>query len=58
MIMVKTKCSKKKYTELMASFALSQIWKQGFTNWKRQEKRKYFCKECNAWHLTSQSLKS
>lgn len=47
-------CKKRKYKDkLSAMFALSQTKKNGNYNPLRNEKRMYFCSECNAWHLTS-----
>ena len=51
-------CNKKKYKDkISAMFALSQTKFVGNYNPKRNEKRFYFCNECNAWHLTSKDKK-
>lgn len=46
-------CTKRKYDKIGALFALSQTKKVGNYNPKRNECRTYFCKVCNAYHLTS-----
>lgn len=48
-------CEKKKYKDKIAAMmALIQCLysRNRHHNWKRQEKRVYYCKECKAWHLT------
>lgn len=51
-------CNKKKYKDkISAMFALSQTQFVGNYSPKRNEKRFYFCNECNAWHLTSKDKK-
>lgn len=51
-------CKKIKYDRLGALFALSQTKYEGNFKAKRNEQRIYFCKKCNAWHLTSKKLKT
>lgn len=46
-------CSKIKYDKLGALFALSQAQKVGKYNPLRNECRVYYCKECQAYRLTS-----
>lgn len=47
-------CKKKRYKDkLEAMFALSQARKHRRKGHNRREKRFYFCKECNCYHLTS-----
>lgn len=46
-------CSKIKYDKLGALFALSQTQKVGRYKPLRNECRVYYCKECQAYHLTS-----
>ena len=58
-----TKCTKKKFTKLEAMMYISQAemqYKQRKGRSRRRECRYYYCKECNAYHLTSQfkTLKS
>ena len=47
-------CNKKKYDKIGAMMALISCMRSRnrFHNWKRQERRIYYCKECHAWHLT------
>jgi len=47
-------CNKKRYDKIGAMLALVKCMssRNRFHNWKRQEKRIYYCKECHAWHLT------
>ncbi len=46
------KCTKKKLTKIEADYALDRISKKKNIG-KRAEHRSYFCKKCNAYHLTS-----
>jgi hypothetical protein len=46
-------CSKKKFDKIGAMLVISNSQKQTQTNFNRKEKRYYYCKECNAYHLTS-----
>ena len=47
-------CNKRKYKDkLSAMFALSQCRRVGKHKSNRDECAYYFCKECNAYHLTS-----
>lgn len=47
-------CNKRKYKDRIAAmFALASCYKSGNKGGFRFEKRIYFCKECNAYHLTS-----
>lgn len=49
-------CKKKKYKDKIAAmFALSQC-KRG--KGQRQEIRFYYCRDCNAWHLTKQNKRN
>lgn len=50
-------CNKIKYDRIGAMFALSQTKHRGNYNPRRNEQRIYYCKICNAWHLTSKSQK-
>lgn len=45
-------CNKKKYDRIGAMIALANT-KSEYASTKRNEKRYYYCKECNAYHLTS-----
>jgi hypothetical protein len=44
-------CSKVKFTKREAQESLNFL--SGIGKQFRKEKRTYYCKECNAWHLTS-----
>lgn len=49
-------CTKIKYTEVGAIIALSKIkasLKYKHKKRRRKETRSYYCKECDAYHLTS-----
>lgn len=47
-------CGKLRYRDKVeALIALSKIDRMSV----KQEKRAYFCSDCNGWHLTSQALK-
>lgn len=50
-------CHKRKFDKIGVMFALSQTKRQANYNHNRQEKRYYYCSECNAWHLTSHDKK-
>jgi len=45
-------CKKKPFDRVGAMLAIAEA-KAG-TKWKRGEIRMYWCKQCNAFHLTSQ----
>lgn len=45
-------CKKRRYDRIGAMYALANI-KSPFSSMKRNEKRYYYCKSCNAYHLTS-----
>ena len=47
-------CTKIKYDKIGAMMALISCMRSRnrFHNWKRQERRIYYCKGCHAWHLT------
>jgi hypothetical protein len=47
-------CNKKKFDKVMADFIIAKNAGRVHTH-NRLECRKYFCKSCNAWHLTSES---
>ena len=48
------KCSKTAYrTERDAAAMLAQLKRKARYDWRRTEKRYYFCKQCQAYHLTS-----
>lgn len=51
-------CNKVKYYDkISAMFILSQCKKANrFGNHNRRELRLYFCKKCNAYHLTSKKI--
>ena len=50
-------CHKRKFDKIGAAIALSTIKGRNRLNndWNRRELRMYYCKECDAWHLTSWS---
>jgi hypothetical protein len=50
-------CEKKKYSKIDALIVLSKCFtaRNRRHNFNRKEKRMYYCKECHAWHLTSQN---
>ena len=51
-----TKCNKKKFTKLEAMMYIAQAEMQNKKRKgksKRRECRYYYCKECNAYHMTS-----
>jgi hypothetical protein len=47
------KCFKIKFDKIGAMLAISNSQKQTQMNFNRKEKRYYFCKKCNSYHLTS-----
>ena len=47
-------CEKKCFTNLEAKVVLAQNSLIGNRRRKRKERRLYYCKYCNAYHLTSQ----
>lgn len=49
-------CKKKKFTYEEAEKALLEISIEKLNNFNRKEKRKYKCKKCGAWHLTSKDI--
>lgn len=48
-------CNKIKYKDKIAVMLALASCKCN-PNGKRQETRYYFCKECNAWHLTKKKV--
>lgn len=52
-------CGKIKYKDKIAAMMalISCLHARYRKNKKRNETRIYFCKECNAWHLTSNNKK-
>jgi RNase P subunit RPR2 len=50
--MQKKKCTKKRFDELGAKMAI--VFAKHSIDKRRREIRYYFCKECNAYHTTSQ----
>lgn len=54
------KCNKKKFTKFEAMLYLAQAsmnYKKRKGRSKRRECRYYYCKQCNAYHLTSKEKK-
>lgn len=52
------KCNKKKFTKFEAMLYLANSdlrYKQSKGKTRRKECRYYYCKQCNAYHLTSMS---
>lgn len=55
--MKRYKCDKKKLSEQQALYILSRAreqYEEGFN--ERKERRKYYCRECKAWHVTSKGF--
>jgi hypothetical protein len=48
------KCSKLKVDKIKAMLIIANSNKQGQFNFKRKEKRFYWCVECKSYHTTSQ----
>lgn len=48
-------CKKKKFTQSQAERAVNNaLWQREGGNFNRLECRPYYCKLCNAYHLTKQ----
>jgi hypothetical protein len=50
-------CKKKSLDKIGAYMVVANAQRKTQKSFKRKEKNVYFCKECNAWHTTSQSRK-
>lgn len=50
-------CKKRKLDKVGALMVIMKSQKQTQKNFNRNEKRYYFCKECNAYHTTSKLKK-
>lgn len=46
-------CKKKKLDKIGAMLIIANAQKKTQKNFKRMEKKLYFCEECHCWHTTS-----
>ena len=46
-------CNKSNLDKITAMMIVAKAQKQRPNNFKRKEKRVYFCSDCNAYHTTS-----
>lgn len=51
-------CHKKKIDKIKAMLIIANAHKPTQKNFKRREKRYYWCFECHAWHTTSQDKRT